>query len=143
MPANRRLTPIQDRRTGNTNIRWLDRGGSKAAQSTQWASCQDSVKVAFRRSPSVFSGSSFYLSGSDLGLIGLAGAALLAPLSLAWTGPAAAYWLVAEGVIINSSSIAAAIPTALTAGALAGFIRPKEVTYANINKPCDKNASKY
>jgi hypothetical protein len=119
MPANRRLTPIQDRRTGTTNIRWLDRGGSKASQSTQWASCNTNITVVNFRRHIPFPGSqSTMQDGSGLGL------ALIAGLGFAFVGPVA-------GIAV------------LAGAAIYAIAKPETAAFTNFNRPCDPDAGKY
>lgn len=139
MSQGRRVRPIQSR--GDvTKFRYID-DRPEGRPSTVWASCKPNYKSPFRNDPFVARGNgALFLSNSDLALLGLAGLAI-APLALAWSGVASAYFITGPGGLLYSSlSVGQGILGAPTVAALAGFIKPQSAQFTNFNKPCSEQA---
>ena len=140
-PAYRRPIPLR-----SIGIRLLaPRGGQQKPAGNngiKWASCENYESSPFRRNIPVPTFGGINVTRGDLALLGLASAAITAPLSLAWSGPASAYFLIFRGAggIISSTSIAQGLSTSLTGGLLAGLIAPRGPQFTKFSKPCSEDA---
>jgi hypothetical protein len=140
------LTPLKLKGRGKTLFRYLSRpwaeSGTGANGGVRWASCSQSVSTGFRRDRATFT-RGFYVSNSDLGLIGL-GLAAFTPLALAYVGPATAYFITgAGGAIFSSTSVGQALLASGAAGSLAGLIKPRQATFTTFVRPCDADLMKF
>jgi hypothetical protein len=135
MPS--RATPIRGR--GANTVRFLDRFAGGSGQSITWASCQNSRSGGFKDEPNASFTRGFYLSNSDLGLIGLA--ALAISPAIAFTGPTWAIFTYQGGyahglLAATNTSIGNALLGSSIAGLLSGFIPARGAEFTNFARPC-------
>jgi hypothetical protein len=138
----KRLVPLRTR-TAGANFRYLPET-QKQTGGTKWASCESKkLNTGFKNDIFAPNTKGFFLTGGDLGLIGLGLSALLIPAAIAYHGVASAYFLVSEGTIITSQGIAEGLGSGLIGGLFSALIHPTEPKFANFKKPCteDRNAA--